>query len=68
MSMKKKSPGKRWITGVARAQLQRCITHLNGLLRANLKQPVAARPLTNQQQADFNSAVTDCQALLVLKS
>lgn len=68
MSMKKKLPGKRWVTGIQRQQLQRIITHANGCVRSNLAQPADKRPMTNQQQADFLAVVADCQALLALKS
>lgn len=68
MSMKKKKPGTRWITGVQRAQLRKIKLQCNGILVANAKQPGNAQPLTLQQTDDFNAIIGDCLILLNLKS
>jgi hypothetical protein len=68
MSMKKKSPGVRWITGKQRAELQKMNRWLTSILAANNAQPVNARPMTAQQVIDFATVGVDVAAMLLLKS
>lgn len=70
MSLRKKRPGKLWITGVPRAQLRKVQTLLNSINNqiqklVNAGQPV---PFTVQQQTDMAAVRLDIPGELALKS
>lgn len=68
MSMKKKKPGQRWITGLPRAQIGKALRILNSIVKQNIAQPANARPITVQQAADIALTAGDLAALLALLS
>lgn len=68
MSMKKKKPGTRWITGVQRAQLQKVLRYTASLVAANNKLPLVVQPMTAADIVAFNGVNTRAAALLLLKA
>jgi hypothetical protein len=66
VSMRKPRPGRRWITGVQRAQLQKVFKYTNSLVAANGKLPLAQQPMTAQDIIAFQGVNTRAGALLLL--
>lgn len=68
MSMKKKAPGKRWITGIQRAQLRRLKLLNRSVLTANNKLPLLQQPMVAGDKTIFDNFDTVVAGLLLLKS
>lgn len=67
MSLRKKRPGKRWVTGIPRAQCQKVIKLLNSLTAAQTRLG-GGLPINPAMVGDFNQVKVDMIALLNLQS
>jgi hypothetical protein len=68
MSLRRKRPGKFWVTGIPRAQLRKINLLLSSLIAQQGKLAPAVVPITPQMIGDFNQVKVDIQALLLVLS
>jgi hypothetical protein len=68
MSFKKKGPGKKWVTGKQRAELQKMKVWINSQIAANNAQPANARPISDLGMAAYQAMQTQIPIMLNLKS
>jgi hypothetical protein len=71
MSLRKKRPGNKWVTGLPNAQMQKTIVLLRSILAQDAKlAPFQAQlsPLTDADRTDFNKVITDCEDLVIMRS
>lgn len=63
MSLRKKKPGTRWVTGIARAQLQRIIKLTTSLLAQDAKLLAPLSPFNDQERLAFTNCKTAAEDL-----
>lgn len=68
MSLRRKKPGKKWVTGIPRAQFQKIIVHAKSILAQDVKTqaipPGGMSPLNDLDRASLNAVVTTSQQKL----
>ena len=63
MSLRKKKPGTRWVTGIPRAQLQKLIRLISSLLAQDGKLLPPLSPFQDSDRLTFSNAKTAAEDL-----